>query len=104
MTQGEPKETKAVALLPNLKIEILHARSPEGDAERLSINLMAYPSFEAFGRYLEAAGPFLFWPWFIPAAWPLGGVLGGAYTRTALKGTAAKALESPGTDAPNQDA
>ena len=97
MAQGEPKEIKAVALLPNLKIEILHERSPDGDAERLSINLLAYPSFEAFGRYVEAAGHFLFWPWFMPAAWPFGGVLGGPH-RNPLPGTAATALETPRND------
>jgi hypothetical protein len=102
MAQGELKETKAVALLPNLKIEILHARSAEDDAERLSINLLAYPSFEAFGRYLEAANPFLFWPWLMPAAWPLSVILGGAY-RKAVPGAAAKALESPQKDAAEQD-
>jgi len=28
---------------------------PDGDAEQISINLQAAPSFEAFGRYLEAS-------------------------------------------------
>jgi hypothetical protein len=61
MPQGDIEETKAVALLPNLKIEITHGRLPAGDAERLTISVSAVPSFEAFGRYLEAANPFLFW-------------------------------------------
>ena len=53
--------TKAFARLPGLDIEIVHHRSPGGDAERISINLQAVPSFEAFGRFLEAANPFAFW-------------------------------------------
>ena len=62
--------TKATAHLPGLDIEIVHRRSPDGDAEQLSINLQAVPSFEAFGRFLEAGGPFALWaqaarlPWF----------------------------------------
>jgi hypothetical protein len=60
--------TKATAHLPGLEIEIVHRQSPAGDSEQLSINLQAVPSFEAFGRFLEAANPFAFWalawsPW-----------------------------------------
>jgi hypothetical protein len=55
--------------LPNLDIEIIHSRSAEGDAEWLSISLQAIPSFEAFGRYLEAANPFLFWMRVAQTAW-----------------------------------
>ena len=69
MPQGDIEETKASALLPNLKIEILHGRLPTGDAERLTISVLAVPSFEAFGRYLEAANPFLFWMRFAQTAW-----------------------------------
>jgi hypothetical protein len=69
MPQGDIEETKAVALLPNLKIEITHGRLPAGDAERLTISVSAVPSFEAFGRYLEAANPFLFWMRFAQTAW-----------------------------------
>ena len=53
--------TRATARLPNLDIEIVHRRSPEGDAEQISINLQAVPSFEAFGRLIESANPFAFW-------------------------------------------
>jgi hypothetical protein len=42
-------------------IEIVHCRPPSGDAEHISVNLQAVPSFEAFGRYLEAADPFAVW-------------------------------------------
>jgi hypothetical protein len=53
--------TRATASLPGLEIEIVHRR-PQGDnLEALSINLQAMPSFEAFGRFLETANPFLFW-------------------------------------------
>ncbi|MGC2223130.1 MAG: hypothetical protein WA624_12570 [Methylocella sp.] len=69
MPQGYFDETKATARLPNLDIEIVHSRSPEGDAERITISLQAAPSFEAFGRFLEATNPFLFWMGFAQTAW-----------------------------------
>ena len=50
----DDSETRATARLPGLDIEILHRRSPDGDAEQISINLRATPSFEAFGGFLEA--------------------------------------------------
>ncbi len=51
----------ATARLPGLDIEVVHRRSPDGDREEISINLQAVPSFETFGRFLEAANPFVFW-------------------------------------------
>jgi hypothetical protein len=57
----EVDATTATAHLLGLDIEIVHRRLPDGDAEQISINLQAAPSFEAFGRYLEAANPFVFW-------------------------------------------
>lgn len=69
MPYSDIEETEAVALLPRLKIEIQHSRSPAGDAEQLSINVLALPSFEAFGNFLEAANPFLFWMRFAQTAW-----------------------------------
>jgi hypothetical protein len=62
-------ETRITARLPRLDIEIIHARSTSGDAERLSISVLAVPSFEAFGRYAEAANPFLFWLRVAQTAW-----------------------------------
>jgi hypothetical protein len=59
--------TKATARLPG--IEIVHRRSPSGDAEQISINLQAVPSFEAFGRFVESANPFAFWTQVIQVAW-----------------------------------
>ena len=69
MPEGHFEETKAIGRLPNLDIEINYSRSPAGDAERLSISVQAVPSFEAFGRYLEAANPFLFWMRLAQTAW-----------------------------------
>jgi len=53
--------TRATASLPGLEIEIVHRRPQGDDLEALSINLQAMPSFEAFGRFLETANPFVFW-------------------------------------------
>ena len=58
---GEIGTKRATAQFPGLSIEIIHRRLPSRDAEELSINLRAVPSFEAFGRFLEAANPFAFW-------------------------------------------
>jgi hypothetical protein len=69
MPQGFFDETKATARLPNLDIEIVRSRSPAGDAERITISLQAAPSFAAFGRFLEATNPFLFWMRFAQTAW-----------------------------------
>jgi hypothetical protein len=61
--------TRATARLAGLDIEIVHRRSPGGDAEQISINLQAVPSFEAFGRFVESANPFAFWTQVMRAAW-----------------------------------
>jgi hypothetical protein len=61
--------TWATARLPGLDIEIAHWRAVEGEAERISINLRAAPSFEAFGRMLETANPFAFWVQSVELAW-----------------------------------
>jgi hypothetical protein len=53
--------TRATASLPGLEIEIVHRRPQGDDLEAFSINLQAMPSFEAFGRFLETANPFVFW-------------------------------------------
>jgi hypothetical protein len=63
------KETTATARLPGLEIEVTHRRSPDGEAEQISINLQAVPSFEAFGRFLETANPFAFWSQAAQMAW-----------------------------------
>jgi hypothetical protein len=61
--------TRATAHLPGLEIEIVHRRPPTADAEQISINLLAVPSFEAFGRFLETANPFAFWAQAMQMAW-----------------------------------
>ena len=61
--------TRASARLPGLDIEIVHRRAIEGDSEQISINLRAAPSFEAFGRALESANPFVFWMQTVQLAW-----------------------------------
>ena len=66
---SDVEPTKATAHLPGLVIEITHRRSPDGDAELISINMQAVPSFEAFGRYVEAANPFAFWARAAQLAW-----------------------------------
>jgi len=67
--QPEVEATKATAHLPGLDIEIVHRRSRGGDAEQISINLQAVPSFEAFGRFVESTNPFAFWTQVMQAAW-----------------------------------
>jgi hypothetical protein len=64
-------ETKLTAHLPNLQIEIVRREDPAANAEILTLNLRAVPSFEAFGRYLfgptmaasqlATANPFELW-------------------------------------------
>ena len=65
----EDNTTRATARLPGLAIEIVHRKPPDGGAEQISINLQATPSFEAFGRFVEAANPFLFWAQAAQIAW-----------------------------------
>jgi hypothetical protein len=61
--------TRATAKLPGLEIEIVHRRPRDTEAEALSITLHAVPSFEVFGRYLEAANPLAFWAQAMQMAW-----------------------------------
>jgi hypothetical protein len=67
--QPEMDATKATAHLPGLDIEIVHRFTPGGDAEQISIHLQAMPSFEAFGRFLEASNPLAFWGEVARLAW-----------------------------------
>src|SRR5262249_40156020 len=63
--------TRATARLPGLDIEIVHRHAVADGAERVYIHLRAAPSFEfeAFGRALEAANPFVFWAYAAQLAW-----------------------------------
>ena len=45
-------ETKLTARLPNLEVEIIRREDAAANAEMLTLNFRAVPSFEAFGRYL----------------------------------------------------
>ena len=67
--QFDDDATRATAHLPGLKVEIVHRRSPAEDAELISINLQAVPSFEAFGQFLQAANPFAFWAQAVKLVW-----------------------------------
>ena len=69
MDKSPYDETRATARLPNLDIEILHRRPWEGDEEQLVVMLRAVPSFEAFGRLLEASNPLLVWTRMMEAMW-----------------------------------
>ena len=48
---------------------VVHRRAPSGEAEQLSINIQALPSFEAFGRFVERSNPFAFWIQAARIAW-----------------------------------
>jgi hypothetical protein len=69
MTESDFNETKAVAHLPNVDIEIIHRRPWEGNEELLTITMRAVPSFDAFFRAVEAANPFVFWMRAVETAW-----------------------------------
>jgi hypothetical protein len=55
--QSDYDDTKAVARLPNLDIEIVHRRPLRGDEEVLTVTLRATPSFDAFFGFLDSASP-----------------------------------------------
>ncbi len=72
MDAHETGTTVASARLPGLDIEVTHRRSADGDAEQISINLRAAPSFEAFGRAFDVINPLTFWVHTAQAAWITG--------------------------------
>jgi hypothetical protein len=72
------EETRAVARLPQLDVEITHRRLPEEDAEQLLIALRATPSFREFGAFAGswaplwaglAAAPYMGYLRMMQAAW-----------------------------------
>ena len=69
MAESEYDETRATAQLPHLDIEILHRRPWQGNEEQILVSLRAVPSFEAFGRLMEASNPLLFWTRMMQTAW-----------------------------------
>jgi hypothetical protein len=93
-------ETRAVAHLPNLDIEILHRQLPDERAEQLLISLRARPSFEAFGRWLDAPGPAAAWLTLSPfLAWQQAALALWAPWLAA----ASRTLPGPGRDEPGRD-
>jgi hypothetical protein len=63
---AEIDETRAIAKLPGLDVEIRHGRAVGEDVEFLAISLRAAPSFAAMGEYLRSLdgaffNPFLPW-------------------------------------------
>jgi hypothetical protein len=54
-------ETRAVAHLPDLDIEILHRQLPDERAEQFLISLRVRPSFEALARWPATSGPGSAW-------------------------------------------
>ena len=77
-----PEDTRAVARLPNLEIEIRHRNAPEEGAEYLAITLKATPDLGAAAawlspfRLLEAAASLNPWlaawratGWPVPGLW-----------------------------------
>ena len=69
MDKSPYDETRATARLANLDIEIAHRRAWEGNEEQIVVMLRAVPSFEAFGRLLEASNPLLVWTRVMEAMW-----------------------------------
>ena len=63
------EETRAIARLPGLDIEIVHRRPQGGSGEAIGIMLHAIPSFDALSRAMFAPNPFLLWAEFRQAAW-----------------------------------
>ncbi len=69
MPQYPTEETRAMARLPGLDIEIVHRR-PQGEAgEAIGIMLHAVPSFDALSRTMFAPNPLLLWAEFTQAMW-----------------------------------
>ncbi len=68
MPGNDVDETRATARLPNLDIDISHRVARDGHAEQLTITLQAVPSFDAFGRFLEA-NPLQAWMQLMQLAW-----------------------------------
>lgn len=67
---GEMDETRAVAALPHMNIEIRHKSAPEEGAEYLSITLRATPDFETAAGLLDPMRLMTVWASFNPwLAW-----------------------------------
>lgn len=75
-------ETRIVGDLPNLRMEVVHRRDPDGTAEHMTIQVTATPSFQAAESLLLGG--------FSPAAWS---------NPWALWNTMAQAMLAPWTGA-----
>jgi len=88
-TQIDHDTTRMTANLPGLTIEVMHRRLPDAEAEQISINMQAMPSFAAFGRYLDGINPFAFWAQLAQTAWlPWLGLWASALTPLANEASA----------------
>lgn len=63
-------DTRAVAKLPNLDIEVRRRLAPDEGAEYLSVSLRATPGLDAVARWLDPFGHMRAWaslkPWLAP--------------------------------------
>jgi hypothetical protein len=74
-----PYDTRAVAKLPNLEIEIRHRKAADEEAEYLSVSLRATPDLAAVAAWLDPFAVMRAWvslnPWLalwgVPAVRPL---------------------------------
>ena len=68
-------DTRAVARLPNLEIEIRHRKVPEEGAEYLALSLRATPSLNAAALWLDPLWPMRMLvamnPWLTAWRWPM---------------------------------
>jgi hypothetical protein len=69
MADLDEDETRATAQLPTLDIEIVHRPHAANAAERLVVTVREVAPEEAFGRWLEAINPVLFWLRMSQAVW-----------------------------------
>ena len=79
-------ETRAIAKLPHLDVEIWHRRLPEEQAELLAISLKATPLFEDFAKVLERQAS---WPWLALQPWLMWGQIAQAAWQPWLAALAA---------------
>ena len=80
--EGDMVETRAVARLPGLDIEIEHRAAKSGGAEEMVITLRSGPGSDNLGQVLALMNPALAWMQFIQAAWaPWLGLLDGMAPR-----------------------
>lgn len=66
-------DTRAVARLPNLEIEIRHRWAPDEGAEYLSVSLRATPGLDAVAAWLDPFAHLRAWaslnPWLAASWW-----------------------------------